>query len=133
MFIIGIFVAVILHIYLFNRGFYSVSVDECARARHAYDLTFKNAFEAHVWPPFYKIVIGLFMKISNYNNMFIMPRIVCAVFGIGTVISLSLLSKELFESKLAAVITLFIAIFFPDRVVLSLAPLSEIIFIFFCY
>ncbi len=125
--IIIIIIACIANIFLYHRGFYSISADECSRTIEAYLWTLGKTDRAPFWPPFHRVIVGLALDI--WPDLFLTPRIISFVFGIISLCSLIWLSYEIFRNKQITVVTALLGAVFPQRVVLSAVPLSEIMFI----
>ncbi len=121
--------AIISQYMLFAKGFYSLVYDESARSLMSDNLTLKTALEPFIWPPFYKIITGLFLKV--YDDLLFAPRLMTMVFGLLTLGALILLSKTLFQNKIIDILTAFLSIYVPHRFLLSIAPMAEIYFYFF--
>jgi hypothetical protein len=62
-------------------------------------------------------------------DLFVAPRIVSFAFGLLALLAMSWLALELSGDRRVAAITALLAAVFPQRVVLSLVPLAEIMFI----
>lgn len=131
--VIGVFLsmllAVLLQLVVFHVGFVSASADESARALIAWDLTWRDLFIPEIWPPFYEFAVGLVLK--AYPDLFYAPRMLSMLFGLLTIGALALLAREMFRSNLVALLSAFLAVFLHHRLLLSIAPMSEIFFNFF--
>src|SRR3954465_1720591 len=79
--------ALLLHAALVLAGFYRVEADESARSLMAWELSWRSALEPWVWPPFYKIVVGLFLKLQG--DIFLGPRILVALAATAIVLVLA--------------------------------------------
>ena len=135
--VVAISLAFSAQVFLHWNGFYSVSADGCARTLDAYMWTLDEIpkggfwlpfYEKNPWPPFHRVIVGLSLKL--WPDLFITPRAVNFVFGILSLISLTWLSYELFKNRHITIVTAFLGSVFSHRVVLSLVPLAEIMFIF---
>jgi hypothetical protein len=116
--------ALLLQLGLHLLGFYRIEADESARSLMAWELSWQNALEPWIWPPFTKIVVGLFLKLQG--DVFLGPRILVALAGIGLVLVLVALSQALFRSRATAVATAALAVLLPDRLIFGTVPLSDI-------
>lgn len=119
--------AVCLHLFFFSRGFYSIGWDESGRTLDAYAWAHGTAVHK-AWLPFYRICVGLGLK--AFPDLFLTPRIISFLYGLATIPAAAWLGHELFQSRKTTVLTLTLSTFFSQRVALSLAPLSCIMFIF---
>ena len=84
--------------------------------------------KAQTWLPFHRIIVGLALEV--WPDLFLTPRVVSFIFGILSLISLAWLSNEIFYNKAITVIASFLGAVFAPRVLLSVVPLAEIMFIF---
>jgi Dolichyl-phosphate-mannose-protein mannosyltransferase len=109
---------------LFGIGFHRVSFDESARSLMALDLSWANAIEPFVWPPFYKIFVGSFLKL--WGDVFLVPRLLAGAAGLLAILALVRLSDLLFGDRRVNLLTAALAVFFPHRLVFSVAPMSDI-------
>jgi hypothetical protein len=117
-------VAALAQLVLTYYGLYSISNDESERSLVAYHLTWSGAFEASYWPPLPKIINGL--ALALYPDLFVTPRIVVGVAGLATLGALVFTTRRLFDNRLIALIAGMLAIFLPQRLILSVVPLSNI-------
>jgi hypothetical protein len=109
---------------LYLYGLYSISADESERTLLARDLTFAKAFEPFVWPPLPKILTGLALKL--HNDLILTPRVVVAFAGLLTLGALILLTQRLFENRMIALVAGMLGVFIPQRLILSVVPLSDV-------
>lgn len=121
--------ALIFQFSLYGLGFYHVSADESARAIIAHRLTSANALEPLIWPPFYKIFVGLGLKV--YGDIFILPRVLVSIAGVMTLVALVHLADLLFKDRWVNVGAAALAVFAHHRLVLSVAPMSDIFYFMF--
>jgi len=119
----------IIHFYFFNEGFYSISADESGRTLEAAKVNFQNFYNAQLWLPLYKWIVKLGLII--WNDLFITPRVIIYIFGLLTTGALILLSNQLFKNFYITILTALFLVLFPDKIILSIAPMAEIMFIFF--
>jgi hypothetical protein len=120
--------AVCLHLFFFSRGFYSIGWDESGRTLDAYEWAAHGTILSRAWLPFYRISIGLGLRV--FPDLFLTPRIITFLFGLGSIPAAAWLAHELFQSRKTTLLTLTLSTFFSQRLALSLAPLSDIMFIF---
>lgn len=121
--------ALLLQLGLFAAGFYRVEADESARSLMAWDLSWSNALQPWIWPPFYKVAVGLFLKV--FDDVFLGPRILVALAGLGVLLLLVALSHALFRNRAVDVATAALAVLVPERLILSVAPMSDIYYYLF--
>ncbi|HEX8929970.1 MAG TPA: hypothetical protein VGA45_13715, partial [Actinomycetota bacterium] len=116
--------ALVLQLGLFGIGFHRVSFDESARSLMALGLSWSNALEPYIWPPFYKVVVGLALKL--WGDVFVVPRLLVGLAGLLAILALVRLSDLLFRDRSVNLLTAVLAVAFPHRLVFSVAPLSDI-------
>lgn len=78
------------------------------------------------WVPFYRVTVGLALR--AFPDLFLTPRAVTVFFGLIAIPAGAWLAHELFQSRKVTLITLILNSFFSQRIALSLAPLSSIMF-----
>lgn len=122
-------VALALQVGLFEYGFYRVTSDESARSLGAYELTWANALQPFLWPPFCKLFVGLAMKV--FGNVFVTPRVLVAITGLLTILSLVALADALFANRTISLVTAVLAVPIPHRLIFSIVPLSDIYYFLF--
>src|SRR5262245_17177213 len=128
LFAAAIALACALQVFLYFQEFYAIGWDEAGRTLEAYRLTLdEDLLKATQWLPFYRVIVGVGLEI--FPDLFVTPRIISFIFGLGTLFSVTWLSYELFHSRKIALLTAFLGACFSQRVALSLAPLSCIMFI----
>ena len=113
-----------LQLGLFGIGFHRVAYDESARALMALDLSWANALEPFIWPPFYKLFVGAFLKL--WGDVFLVPRLLAGLVGLLCILALVRLSDLLFQDRRVNLLTAALAVAFPHRLVFSVVPLSDI-------
>lgn len=118
--------AVCLHLFLFSQGFYSIGWDESARTLDAYSWAAHGTVLNTAWLPFYRVCVGLGLR--HFPDLFLTPRIISGLFGLATIPAAGWLSQELFQSRKTTLLTLTLSALSSQRIVLSLAPLSSIMF-----
>ncbi len=116
-----------LHGFFFARGFYSIGWDESGRTLDAHLWAAHGVFQAKAWLPFYRICVGLGLK--AFPDLVLTPRIITFFFGLAAVVAAGWLAQELFQNRKTTLLSLVLSTFFSQRVALSLAPLSDIMFI----
>jgi hypothetical protein len=79
------------------------------------------------WLPFYRTCVGLGLR--AFPDLFLTPRIIAFSFGIASILAAGWLAQELFQDHKTTLLTLTLSAFFSQRIALSLAPLSDIMFI----
>lgn len=126
-----VFSSIILNIIFYYAGFYSISADESGRTIQAYRWISGTLEEGSTWLPFYTILNGV--ALFFYNDLFLTPRIVIALFGLLAFISFILLTHAIFKDYEITLFASLIALFFPTRVILSSVPLTESIYFFFIF
>lgn len=119
--------AICYHIFFFSRGFYSIGWDESGRTLDAYAWASHGTELSRAWLPFYRICAGLALR--TFPDLFLTPRIIVGLYGLASILAAAWLSHELFQSRRTTLLTLLLSGFFSQRVALSLAPLSDIMFI----
>ena len=118
--------ALVVQLGLYKLGFYRVTADESARSLLALRLSWHNALDPWVWPPFYKIFVGLFLKL--HGDVFIVPRILVGIAGLALLLILLQLADTLFSDRKVSLIATLLAIPIPDRLIFSVTPMSDIFF-----
>jgi len=118
--------ALVVQLGLYRLGFYRVTADESARSLSALRLSWHNALDPWVWPPFYKIFVGLFLKV--HSDVFIMPRILVGIAGLALLLILLQLADTLFSDRKVSLLATLLAIPIPDRLIFSVTPMSDIFF-----
>lgn len=125
---LSLLVAVVVHVFLYKSGLYAISADENGRTLLAHRVATDGRITVGNWLPFYTLVVGLVLK--WHYNLFLVPRILSFLFGTLTLVSLIWLSHELFDRRDITILTGLLGALLPQRVILALVPLSEIMFIF---
>ncbi len=118
-----------LQFWFFERGFYSISWDEAGRTLDAYQWAQDGSVKSPAWLPFYRVVVG--MGLRAFPDLVLTPRIITGVFGLACIPAVAWLTVELFQNRRIALISVTLAAVFSQRIALSLAPLSSILFAFF--
>lgn len=109
---------------LYGIGFHRVAFDESARSLMALDLSWANALEPLIWPPFYKLFVGAFLKL--WGDVFVVPRLLAGIAGLVAILALVRLADLLFGDRRVNLLTAVLAVAFPHRLVFSVAPMSDI-------
>ena len=107
-------------------GFYATSADESARTLLGHDLTWRKALEPFVWPPFYKVFVGLALKI--HDDLFVTPRVLSQAFGLATIVVVALLAQQLFHDRAVSLAAAALSLFINHRFLFSVAPMSDIFY-----
>jgi hypothetical protein len=126
-FVLGLALGVQLGLY--SLGLYRVTADESARSLLALRLSWRNALEPWVWPPFYKVFVGLFLKV--HRDVFVVPRILVGIAGLMLLLAIFQLAAALFADRKVSLITMLVAVPIPERLIFSVTPMSEIFFYLF--
>lgn len=112
--------------WLYNLGFESISADEFGRmidaanwAKDPYALWYGP------WLPFHTYFFGLLLKFRW--DLLWMPRIVVMLIGALNLIVVYWITKQLFNNRLAGVISAFLLSLNPAHLWLSATPLTELI------
>jgi hypothetical protein len=121
--------ALILQVVLYRAGVHRLSADESARSLLAYNLSWHNALEPWIWPPFYKIFVGLALK--AFDDVFVVPRILSSAAGLVTFLTLAWLSRIMFDDHRVQLVTAVLAALIPYRLLFSVVPLSDIYYLLF--
>jgi len=79
-----------------------------------------------MWLPFHRVMVG--SALAMFPDLFLAPRMVTFVFGLATLATLTWLAHELFRDRRITNATALLGAVFMPRVVLSLAPLSDVPF-----
>jgi len=119
--------AVGLQLFFLHRGFYSIGWDEAGRTLDAYRWAHHGIVTEPAWLPFYRVCVGMVLRASP--DLILTPRHITLVFGLVAILASGWLAWELFQDRRIALLTLALAAFFPQRIALALAPLSDIMFI----
>lgn len=109
---------------LYLRGLYTISSDESERTLLAYKLTLAKAVEPFLWPPLPKILTGLALKL--HPDLVATPRILVAATGLLTLGAIVILTRRLFDNRLVALVAGALAVFIPQRLILSVVPMADI-------
>ncbi|HPI72060.1 MAG TPA: hypothetical protein PK843_05730 [bacterium] len=125
---LSLLAAVAVHVFLFKSGLYAISADENGRTLLAHRVATGGRVTVGNWLPFYTLVVGIALKI--YYNLFLVPRILSFLFGTLSLVSLIWFAHELFGRRDITILTGVLGALLPQRVILSLVPLSEIMFMF---
>jgi hypothetical protein len=120
-------IAASLCLYFYFRGLWAVSWDESGRTLDAYSWFSQGIARNRVWLPFYRVCVGSAFKV--YPDLFLTPRIVTCVFGVIAAGAGGWLTHELFLNRKTTLLVLVLNAFLSQRIALSIAPLSEIMFV----
>jgi hypothetical protein len=122
--------ALVFQLGVYALGVYSASADESARAIIAHDYSLAQTLAPSSWPPFNKVVTGIALWL--HDDLFVTPRILSNLFGLVVILAVAQLAYRLFDNRLIAIVAAALAVFVPQRLILSAAPLSDISAYFFC-
>lgn len=114
---------------LLSREFFALSADESGHTLEAYDWSKHDGQLYSIWLPFHKVMNGIALNI--HYDLLVTPRIISGLFGLLTLLSLIILTNQLFENKIVTILTGFLATIFLPIAVFSVLPLIEIYFFFF--
>lgn len=114
----------LLQIVLYRGHFFALSADESARTIIADRLTWSNALEPFIWPPFGKVVMGLALKL--HHNLIVTPRVLAGFFGTLVTAGVAFLGYRLSGLRIVALVAAALSVVVPHRLLLSVAPLSDI-------
>jgi len=118
--------AFVIQLLYFQSGFYAFSADESGHVIDAYHWMLDKRPHAEVWLPFYNYVVGTALQIRP--DLFLVPRIISFLFGFGALAALIGLAHELFHERRVTAAAAFLAALLPQRLLLSVVPLTEIMF-----
>ncbi|MDO9712001.1 hypothetical protein [Paracraurococcus lichenis] len=116
--------ALLAQVGLVQAGLERLSADESARILLAHNLTWANALEPQIWPPFTKIAVGIALHL--YDDLFLVPRLLSNLAGLATLGALVLLAEALFGDRRIALATAALAALHPSRLLFAAVPLSDI-------
>ncbi len=114
---------------LLQGGFYSISADESGRVLNAAEMSFRQILKPTWFPPLYAFINKL--GLSLYYDLFLTPRVMASLAGILTSLALMFFAHRLFGNSSISIMTGFLAVYFPHRLIFSVAPMSEIYFMCF--
>jgi len=109
---------------LLLAGLYSLSADESARALLAHRLSFANAFDPFIWPPLGTIINSL--ALGLHDDLFLTPRLLVSATGLLAILSVAFVAYAVFGNRLIALVAAGLSILVPQRLLVSVAPLSDI-------
>lgn len=121
--------AALLQLGLFHAGLERLSADESARALLAHGLTWGNALEPFIWPPFTKLASGLVMQV--WDDSFVVPRLVSNLAGLLALLAVAALATALFRDRRISLVAAALAVVEPSRLLFSVVPLSDIHYMLF--
>lgn len=119
-------VALGLQLFFFSMGFYSIGWEESARTLDAYSWVHHRVILTGAWLPFYRVVVGWAVRL--FPDLFLTPRVISFLFGVAAIAATAWLTHEIFQSSRTTLISVALSVFFSQRIVLSLAPVSSILF-----
>ena len=127
--ILAVLVGAGLQLFFLERGFLSISWDEAGRTLDAYRWAEHGTVGGWAWLPFNRVVVGLALRI--FPDLIVTPRVISGLFGLVAIPAMGWLAHELFEDRRNTLLTLAIGALFSQRLALSVAPASAIMFIVF--
>jgi hypothetical protein len=112
--------------YYFDKGVYSISIDESIRSHRAFKWYMaKWPVESDIyWPPGLAIINGAAYHVLF--DQFRTPRIIGLIFGLVYIIAIAILTKTIYPNRMAIFMSAFLATFFSERAALTLVPLAEL-------
>jgi hypothetical protein len=117
-----------IEIYLYKGGLYTVSADESGRTMHAYEWMFnKQLARPEAWLPLPKWITGLALEFKP--DLFRTPRALTFGLGILALLALGWLTQELMRDRRVTLLAVLLGALFSHHVILSVVPLSEMMFI----
>jgi len=127
--ILAILVGAGLQLFFLDRGFLSISWDDAGRTLDAYGWAEHGTVAVWAWLPFYRVIVGLALRI--FPDLIVTPRVISGLFGLVAIPAMGWLAHELFEDRRNTSLTLALGALFSQRLALSVAPASAIMFIVF--
>ncbi len=121
--------ALLVQLGLFEAGLFRLTSDESARILTAWHMSWSNALEPFLWPPFYKLFVGSALKL--FPSIFITPRVLVCLAGLLSLLSLARLATALFQDRVTSLVTVILAVLAPQRLLFSVVPLSDIYYFLF--
>lgn len=125
--VVWVLVAAVIKGLLLLRGFYSATFDESGRTLDAYTWYRSGGSLATVWLPLYRLITA--GALSVIPDLIIAPRLVSFLFGLLALGAVMKLAEVLFHDRTTTFFSGMIASLFAPRVVLTVSPLAEIMFI----
>jgi hypothetical protein len=125
--LLALLLAVLAELTLYGQGVYAISADSSARILDAFEWTRNSSHETTHWPPGYRVIVGTVLKF--WPDLFMAPRAITFLFGLLTIGAVAWLADRMFHDRRVTAATAIIGAILPERVVLSLVPLAEIIFV----
>jgi len=120
---------IIFQLILIDKGILSISADESGHTLNAYNYYIGKGSLWGMWLPGQQLIYTAGFMV--WKDLVWMPRIVSMMFGIFTLISLMLVTKELFKDKNIIVMTGVFGSLFVGINLYSVLPLTEIYFFAF--
>jgi len=124
-----VLLALLLQVGLFAGGLYRLTSDESARILTAWHMTWANALEPFLWPPFYKLFVGGAMKL--FPSIFFTPRVLVCLAGLLALLAIGRLAYALFQDRLVSLVAMVLGLLAPQRLLFSVVPLSDIYYFLF--
>ena len=106
-------------------GLYGVSVDDSSRTVESFFWTHHQPVGL-AWPPGHAVVFGTVLRV--WSDLFWAPRVTAVAIGVVTVLAVAWLAHELFARRAVTLVAAGLAVLEPGRVLLSIAPLAEMLF-----
>ncbi len=121
--------ALLVQLGLFGAGLFRLTSDESARILTAWHMSWSNALEPFLWPPFYKLFVGSALKL--FPSIFVTPRVLVCLAGLLGLLALARLATALFQDRRISLIAVVLAVLAPQRLLFSVVPLSDIYYFLF--
>jgi hypothetical protein len=121
--------ALALHLGLIGFGYHRISNDEAARVLIALDLDWANVLEPFIWPPFYKLLVGLALKLEP--DPFWVPRALAIAAALGLIPVVAGIAARISSDPRVVICAALLAVVLPYRLVLGTVPLSDIYYLLF--
>ncbi len=121
--------ALLVQLGLFEAGLFRLTSDESARILTAWHMSWSNALEPFLWPPFYKLFVGSALKL--FPSIFLTPRVLVCLAGLLSLLALARLATALFGDRRISLVAVILAVLAPQRLLFSVVPLSDIYYFLF--
>ncbi|TDG16166.1 hypothetical protein E2C05_29620 [Paracraurococcus ruber] len=105
-------------------GFLRLGADESARTLMALQLTWANALEPYIWPPFTKLLLGLALQV--WPDPVLVPRLLASVAGLLTILAVVRLSDMIFGDRRIGLLAGLLSLLIPHRLIFATVPMSDI-------
>lgn len=126
-FVGALFSAILLHGVLLFLGVYALSADESGRVYDTLLWMTKGEPYSKVWLPGYRVILAGALHL--WYDVFWVPRILSFLFGMCALGAGVWVAHEVWKNRTVTAYTALLLAVFPQRVLLSVVPLTEILFI----